>query len=110
MFGELAPAAELDPVGHCTLPAFIGPRQDQMPLKLSQAAKHRNHQLAVGRCSVGPRIAQRSEPSTSSADGVQRIEEVPGATHQPTAPELRDALARATSARLPLRLQRGLRA
>jgi len=48
MFGELELPSELYPVGPCTLPAFIGPRQDQMPLKLRQPAQHRNHQLAVG--------------------------------------------------------------
>ena len=37
-----------------------------MPFKLSQSPEYRNHQLAVGRGRIGPRIAERLEARSLS--------------------------------------------
>jgi len=37
MLVQLRLLTELDPIGLCTLPALISPRQDQVTLELSQA-------------------------------------------------------------------------
>jgi hypothetical protein len=62
MLIELGLPTELDPSGLCSVPAFTGAGQDQMPFKLSQTTERGDHQLAVGRGRIGPRITQRFKP------------------------------------------------
>ena len=41
MLVQLRPPTELDPIGLCTLPALIRPRQDQVTLELSRITQPR---------------------------------------------------------------------
>ena len=50
-------------------PAFGSPRQDQVPLKLGEAAADREHQLAMWRGAVCPRIAQGAEARSGFVNG-----------------------------------------
>src|SRR5262245_46942768 len=79
---HLAGAAELDAmiIGPLAVLASAGP--DQLAFELSQATKHRDHQLAVRRSGVRPRVLKRTEAGAALADLVEHVEKVPGRARQ----------------------------
>jgi hypothetical protein len=50
---------------------------NQFTLEFSQAAKHSQHQAAMWRCRIGPRIDQRLEANATLAKRMQRVEQIP---------------------------------
>ena len=52
MLVQLRLLTELDPIGLCTLPALIRPRQDQVTLELSQATQPVIISLPCGVCAI----------------------------------------------------------
>ena len=76
MAGELELPAEPYPSGLGSLPAFVSPGPDQLPLELSEAAEDRQHQPAVRGGGIGPGIGQGPEPRPSLPNGIEDVEEV----------------------------------
>ena len=74
MLGKLELAPEPHSPRLRSFAPLVGPSQDQMTLKLSQSPKDRNHQLAVWRGRIGPRIAERLEPRTTITDSRKGVE------------------------------------
>jgi len=64
--GRLAPKPDAASLG--PLSAFTGSRQYQMALKLSETAQHRQHQSAMSRGRIAPRITKGLECCTSLGD------------------------------------------
>ena len=68
MFSELGlPSKSYTPCLR-TNPALFGSAQDQMAFELGQPSKHSQHQPAVRRRGIRPRITQRLEARSSFAD------------------------------------------
>jgi hypothetical protein len=68
--------AELDTVCHGARPAFARVDADQIAFELGQAAEYREHEAAVRRRGVGPRVAERSESRFLVGDRRQYVEKV----------------------------------
>jgi hypothetical protein len=56
--------------------AFSGARADQLALKLGEAPEYGEHQAAVRRGGVGPRVAKRSKSGTLAGDRREGVQEV----------------------------------
>ena len=69
MLSEGRLAAELHAPHLRSLPSLVRPRQDQVPLKLGEAAKDREHQPAMWGGAVCPRITQRAEACSGFVNG-----------------------------------------
>src|ERR1700722_7707582 len=64
------------------LSAFAGAGADQRPLKLGEPAEDGEHELAVRRRGVGPRVLDRAETGTGLSDGFEDVEQVPRGARQ----------------------------
>jgi hypothetical protein len=73
MGSQLGRPAELRAPCHSTGASFTGSRQDQRTLEFGKATEDSDHQLAMGRCGIGPGIGQRPEGCTSIRDSGQDV-------------------------------------
>jgi hypothetical protein len=115
----LDPRKRLDPLMWCQLrlaahphaprlrpgPTLAGAGQDQLALKLGQAAQHRQQQAAVWRGRVGPGVTQRAKPGFFDGDRRQSVQQVARGAGQAIEPRHHHHIARHQAVDEPAQLR-----
>jgi hypothetical protein len=75
-------AAKAHPSLFGALTAFPGAGSDKLSLEFGEAAEHRQHQPAMRRGGIGPRVPERAEAGAALGDVGKDVEQVASRTSQ----------------------------